>query len=261
MKKRALFAALGLTLALTACAAEPGGPASSTPAPESTPPDASEPAAAGPVVEKAGARQAFSAALERVLRDRILPDGTDYSAGAELYPNTEENQFAVCDVDGDGAEELILLYNNIMMAGVRGFVYSWDEETGAVGVQLEGMPRLVFYESGAVESLAAHNQRMMSGTFWPYSIYRYDSYLDTYLDVGSVYAWSREALENGYPEEADKSGTGFVYYIATDGGDSDEPLDASVYQAWRYVYVRDSQEIQPEYLALTEENIQSILEG
>lgn len=261
MKKRALFAALGLTLALTACAAEPGGPASSTPAPESTPPDASEPAAAGPVVEKAGARQAFSAALERVLRDRILPDGTDYSAGAELYPNTEENQFAVCDVDGDGAEELILLYNNIMMAGVRGFVYSWDEETGAVGVQLEAhTSNPVFYESGAVQSPALHNQQLISRDFWPYTLYRYDKYLDVYLEVGSVHAWGREALENGYPEEADKSGTGFVYYIAANGGDSDEPLDASVYQAWRYVYVRDGRQIQPEYLSLTEENIRCLLE-
>ena len=61
--------------------------------------------------------------------------------------------------------------------------------------------------------------------------------------------------------DGDTSGTGTVYYIATDGGDSTEPLDASVYEAWRYVYVRDSQEIQLEYLALTEENIRSILEG
>ena len=63
-------------------------------------------------------------------------------------------------------------------------------------------------------------------------------------------------MPEGYPEETDTSDTGFVYYI----NDDSSPLDASVYEAWRYVYVRDSQEIQPEYLFLTEENIQRMLE-
>lgn len=49
--------------------------------------------------------------------------------------------------------------------------------------------------------------------------------------------------------------------IETDGSiDWEEPLDASIYEAWRYVYVRDGRELQPEYLALTEENIQRLLE-
>ena len=64
----------------------------------------------------------------------------------------------------------------------------------------------------------------------------------------------------GFPREADQSGTGFVYYIETSGSITwNEPLDASIYEAWRYPYVRDGQELQPEYLALTEENIQRLL--
>ena len=270
MKKSALFAALGLVLALTACAAEPAGPASSTPAPESapavSPTPAPESASPSPAAEagglmrvNGGSREAFAAALERLLQEHILPDGTD--AGLLEGYDMADNRFAVCDVDGDGERELILIYESTMVAGRRGYVFSWNGETGEVGVQLETSPELTFYESGAVQSDSQHNQQLISRDFWPYALYRYDKYLDVYVEVGSVHAWGREALENGYPEEADKSGTGFVYYIAADGGDSDEPLDASVYQAWRYVYVRDSQEIQPEYLALTEENVQSILAG
>ena len=206
-----------------------------------------------------GSREAFAAVLDRMLQEHILPDGTPMGLPGEY--DMADNRFAVCDVDGDGERELILIYESTMVAGRRGYVFSWNGETGELGVQLETSPELTFYESGAVQSDSQHNQQLISRDFWPYALYRYDKYLDVYVEVGSVHAWGREALENGYPEEADKSGTGFVYYIAADGGDSDEPLDASVYQAWRYVYVRDSQEIQPEYLALTEENVQSILAG
>ena len=77
MRKRALFAALGLALALTACAAEPAGPASSTPAPESAPavsPTPAESVSPSPAAEagglmrvNGGSREAFAAALERLL--------------------------------------------------------------------------------------------------------------------------------------------------------------------------------------------------
>lgn len=269
MRKRALFAALGLALALTACAAEPAGPAASSSAPESAPavsPTPAESVSPTPAAEagglmrvNGGSKEAFAAVLERFLQEHILPDGRTLGL-LEGY-DMADNRFAVCDVDGDGERELILIYESTMVAGRRGYVFSWNGETGEVGVQLETSPELTFYESGAVQSDSQHNQQLISRDFWPYDLYRYDGNLDTYVDVGSVHAWGKEALPNGYPEEADKSGTGFVYYIAANGGDGDEPLDASVYEAWRYVYVRDSQEIQLEYLDLTEENIRSILEG
>ena len=63
-----------------------------------------------------------------------------------------------------------------------------------------------------------------------------------------------------YPSQADKSGSGFVYYIETNGSMTwEDPLDVSIYEAWRYPYVRDGQEILPEYLPLTAENIQGLL--
>lgn len=251
MKKISGFVVLGLILALTACGA--GADLPSTPPPEPTVSEGEQLAQS-----YAGPRQTYAAVLERLLQERILPTGEDVSLASDRY-DMEEDQFAVCDVDGDGREELILRCTAIMTAGARGYVFAWNWETGGVDLQLETSPDLIFYESGAVQSYALHNQGSAGRDFWPYTLYRYDAYLDAYLEVGGVRAWGREALGNGYPEEADTSGTGFVYYISTGSGDED-PLDASIYEAWRYVYVRDSREIQPEYLALTEENIQRLLE-
>lgn len=263
MRKLPVLAALGLTLALTACGGGAGVPSSppTEPATAATPAPVPEPVVLemGPFTEaNAGARRAYAAALERVVRELVLPDGSDYSGGE--YPNMEENQFAVCDVDGDGEEELILLYTTTMTAGHRGYVCSWEEETGELDIQLMDYPLFTFYESGAVQGGWSHNQGK-GGSFWPYDLYRYDASLDAYVDVGSVDAWDASLISEGYPADADVSGSGFVYYIETDSSiDWEEPLDASIYEAWRYVYVRDGREIQPEYLALTEENIQRLLE-
>lgn len=261
MRNIPVFAALSLALVLTAC----GGETGASPALESAP-SASVPATE-PIVlelvpctdENAGARRAFSAALERVVWELVLPDGSDCS-GDGYPPSMEENQFSVCDVDGDGEEELILLYTTTMTAGHRGYVCSWEEETGELDIQLMDYPLFTFYESGAVQGGWSHNQGK-GGSFWPYDLYRYDASLDAYVDVGSVDAWDASLTSEGYPSDADVSGSGFVYYIETDSSiDWEEPLDASIYEAWRYVYVRDGREIQPEYLALTEENIQRLLE-
>lgn len=265
MKRYVSLAVLGLTtvVALTACSAE--GEAERTPAssPESASVASSDPGLTSemlhmeaPAEVYPGARQAYAAALERMLRERVLPDGTDTSDMAWEYPDMEQNQFAVFDVNGDGEEELIVYYTTDMMAGNRGFICGWEKESGRINIQLEEYPRFTFYENGVVQVGWSHNQSAAGRDFWPYSLYCYNSVQEFYYYVGSVRAWGRDALPTGYPEKTDTSGAGFVYYI----GDDMSPLDQSIYETWRYIYVRDSQEIQPEYLALTEENIQRMLE-
>ena len=283
MQQKSALIALGRTLALslTACAGEAGELEAlrgenealrqqitalteerNAPVPSSMPSPVANPNPAflslAPMTEEnAGARQAFAAALEQVVREQIMPDGSDCSGDG--YPSMENNQFAVCDVDGDGEEELILLYTTASTAGHRGFVCSWEEATGALDIQLDAYPLFTFYESGAVQVGWSHNQGK-GGAFWPYDLYRYDSFLDTYVNVGAVDAWDESLPVEGYPSEVDQSESGFVYYIETDGYfDWEDPLDAAVYEAWRYPYVRNGREVQPEYLSLTEENIQRIL--
>ena len=244
-----LFSALALVLLTAACGqtqeqADGPAPDASGEAPEAV---AMELAPAAE--ENAAASAAFSAALETLLEDHVLPDGT--AAEGDL----SADRFAVCDVDGDGAEELILLHEADIMAGQTAYVWGWNEESGALYVQLTEFPDLTFYESGAVQAGWSHNQGK-GGSFWPYTLYRYDAYRDLYTEVGSVDAWDQSQFPEDYPAASDPSGSGFVYYITTCGAFSwDDPVDASIYLGWRYPYVRDGRTLAPEYLPLDAEHV------
>lgn len=208
--------------------------------------------------ENRPAREAYAQALEQLLQEHILPDGTvleQTGEGDDLSPD----QIFVYDLDGDGAEELILLHTSAVMAGQRGYVFGWNAQEGRMEKQLEEFPSLVFYESGAVQADWSHNQGK-GGSFWPYTLYRYDAVGDRYVEVGSVDAWDREQFPEGYPDQADTSASGFVYYINTDGTVTwEDPLDVSVYRQWRYPYVREERILAPEYLPLCQETIQLLL--
>ena len=166
-----------------------------------------------------------------------------------------QNQFAVWDVDGDGREELILLYTTTIVAGERGFVFDWDEASGELRTQLEDFPLLTFYENGAVMAGWSHNQGK-GGSFWPYFLYQDLPETDRYQKVGAVDAWDKALGLEGYPDEVDASKTGFVYYITTEGDITwDHPVDAAQYQAWLASYLGEAGEIAIPYAALTAENI------
>lgn len=215
--------------------------------------------------ENAPAREAYAAALKTLLDTKVLPDGTDYSDGyigsIEQREAMAENQFSVCDVDGDGWEELVLLYTTAGTAGARGFVFDWDRDTGALRAQLEEYPLLTFYETGAVQAGWSHNQGK-GGDFWPYTLYVYDADTDGYREVGAVDAWDKALVPEGYPDAVDASGRGFVYYLyedlASQWGTID-PVDESAYLAWAAAYLGDGRETPLPYAALTAENIQSLL--
>ena len=171
-----------------------------------------------------------------------------------------QNQFAVWDVDGDGREELILLYTTTIVAGERGFVFDWDEASGELRTQLEEFPLLTFYKNGAVMAGWSHNQGK-GGDFWPYFLYQYLPETDGYQQVGAVDAWDRALGIEGYPDQVDRSGTGFVYYIYGDLAaewDKVEPVDAAEYHAWLDPYLGEGEELALPYCPLTAENIRMI---
>ena len=212
--------------------------------------------------ENAPARAAYGAALNKLLDTGVLPDGTGDSGGyigsIREREAMAENQFSVWDVDGDGREELILLYTTTIVAGERGFVYDWDEATGELRKQLEEFPLLTFYDNGAVMAGWSHNQGK-GGSFWPYFLYQYLPESDSYQQVGAVDAWDKALGLEGYPDEVDASKTGFVYYITTEGDITwDHPVDASQYQAWLAPYLGEARELSIPYVELTAEQIQML---
>ena len=171
-----------------------------------------------------------------------------------------ENQFAVCDVDGDGREELLIQYNTAsMVAGMQALIYDTDEN-GNLRLQFSEFPNLSFYDNGAIQAGWSHNQGL-AGDFWPYTLYVYDPESDLYRDVGSVDAWSRDYQPQNYPAGTDTSGTGFVYYVYRDMGTEYgllPPVDESEYLSWREEYLAGAAELALPWQSLTAEQIQTL---
>lgn len=205
------------------------------------------------------ARAAFASVLRDLRENGTLPDGRA-AEGAE-HGAGSSNRFAVADVDGDGKEELVVYYVDTIMAGMSGYVVGYDEASGQTQIQLREFPMLEFYGSGAVKALLSHNQSL--GALWPYVLYTYLPQTDTYRAGDIVTAWDkiRGTGEHGepFPEEADRSGTGTVYYVG--GWYEGDPLDRADYLAWEREVLGDSDRLMLDFLPLTEENIAALEHG
>lgn len=209
-------------------------------------------------------REAYAKVLENLLQNNIDPSGQP--TRLDLAYGAEENQFALYDVDGDGAEELVLLYATDIYAGYSGYVLAYDEMTGDTKVQLLEFPLLTFYDNGAVMAGWSHNQGW-GGRFWPYNLYQYQPGSDSYIQVGMVDAWDREISDQNegfppFPTEIDVSGSGFVYYIMENGTyDNSNPVDQAVYLEWLNTYIGGASQLSLPYQPLTEETIQRLRTG
>jgi hypothetical protein len=208
--------------------------------------------------------KAYSDALEDLIQNHKLPDGTD---AAELSGDMAQNKFALYDVDNDGKEELLLMYTTTYMAGQAGYVFAYDAKTKKLQTEFCEFPLLTFYDNGVIKAGWSHNQGRAGDNFWPYSLYQYAPKTDSYLSVGMVDAWDKnyqgaDDQKSPFPSDVDKSGTGFVYYIMKDGQyDTTHPVDASEYNAWVSTHIGNASEIQIRYMDLTEENISQIRNG
>ena len=210
--------------------------------------------------------------LESFYYDSELP-GIGAVENMKLDEKTND-LFAICDVDGDGSDELIIRNEDAGVADQIGVVYGHDNDGGLM-LELLTYIDMAFYRSGCVKVFSAHNQGV-SARFFPYTIYQYS---------GGVYEWTafveavdkeqvemrnRDAEENGkkpqysFPEEYDTSGTGFVYYITTDpeyfmkGAYEKSAMDVTEYEEWLNGYIGDSEPLEVEYFPLTEENLRKV---
>ncbi|WP_455580976.1 hypothetical protein [Dysosmobacter sp.] len=265
-------AALLAVLVLAGCAQKTKEPSQQQESPAPNQEQSEVPAEQAPQMsplteESTSARKAYAAALKTLLDTNVLPDGTDFSDGyigsIQDRERMAENKFTVYDVDGDGREELVLLYAAApAMAGMAGFVYDYDAQKQALRSQLTEFPALTFYENGAVKADWSHNQGKAGEGFWPYNLYLYDQETDSYQEAASVDAWDRETFPEEYPSTADTSDTGRVYYIYRDLAaewDQIDPVDESAYQSWLDDCLGGAGELSLPYLSLTAEHIQSLL--
>jgi len=201
------------------------------------------------------ARRVYAAVLRNLMYSGILPDGSTVDSVL-----ARAGRFTVGDVDGDGREELVLLYDSGVTAGNNGYIIGYDADTGEIYIQLEGFPDFEFLENGNLKALHSHNQT--AGELWPYSLYRYLPESDAYELAGTVYTADKSIMqanrrEEDYPDEADVSGTGTVYYVSPDSWGT-TPVDEADYLAWLSANGGDSDVQIFSYLSLKEEDILSI---
>jgi len=239
---------------------------------EEPPPDSAPQDGAAVPDEETARRLAYANVLEDALFNGALPDGTKLDwTDAE---SAAENEFAIADVDGDGEEELVLLWTNASMAGMQGIVFGYRD--GDVYEELSEFPGFTFYGSGTVTVDWSHNQGW-AGRFWPYTLYQYTPEMGDYVQIGAVDAWDRslfeddEALSAAFPQEADADGDGLVYYILTgewyansrtpSDGNLDgrlwgiDPVDGPAMEDWLNACTGGTEPVQLPLQKLTEENI------
>ena len=233
MRNRICLLASLFLLLLTACGAEPSQ--ESGPQAEETPPAEEETKVETPREAVA----AYHQAIRTLELQGVYPNGTsnlgmgDDGTGARTH---YVDRYAVCDVDGDGWEELVISHTEDFSAGMFLSVCGWDSETGALYEELLAFPTVTFYTGGVALLGASHNHTY--GELFPYDLARHGGgRRDCYEIEASVHSLSRDYVDEAdYPAQADASGTGQVYFIngpERDPWSEEEPLDEAEYLAWR----------------------------
>ena len=111
------------------------------------------------------------------------------------------------------------------------------------------------------------SQRWLAGdSFWPYTIFEYDTESGTYEFTTNVDAWDKTLSEtdyegNTYPEDVDKEGAGIVYLITEKGEDDknqETVMDKKTFEAWEFETFDPDKILEIPYKAMTEEEIAAI---
>lgn len=223
-------------------------------APEEEPPTSPADTARPPETDTA-ALEAYSAALEAIFSQNIWPDGKEIDEGEYKAGGFSGNKFAVCDVDGDGREELLLNVTSASMAGMFESVYDYDPDTGTITEEFRAFPMITYYDNGIAKCEWSHNQGH-GAKLWPFTLYEYDSDTDTYVYRGSVDSWDRDLAAEGFPSEYDADGDGTVYFLYDDENMTDSTtVDGEEYQQWLDSFLTGGEEIRIEWKDLNEETI------
>ena len=177
-----------------------------------------------------------------------LPDGAGTLKLMGVDGKLGDNRFAVCDVNGDGAVELILRFVTApIVADMRDYIYCYDKHdmlgNGSLWCAGSVFFGCAYYDNGYITEDFTHGD---DSVFWPYFLHRYNAETGRYDLI--AYA------ESG--EDAITVGTG---YSDGDGFDHRERMDAAAYDAWDASWRGGAREIVPEWQDFTIRNIDALI--
>ena len=217
-----------------------------------------EPSAEAPADQSeyaAKADEADKEAVEKLVNDKVLPNGEDTGFEADsFFGDMDENKYAIADVDSDGKDELIISFTTAPVAGEVEQVYGYNDADGTLKLKLNEFPLVTYYTNGIAEVGWSHNQGWAGERLWPYSLFFYNADKDEYEIRYSIDAWDKtladkDADGNPYPADIDKENAGYVV-ILTEGTET-RYISASEYETWRSDTLGGAQKIEVEYKPVT----------
>ncbi len=207
-----------------------------------------------------GRIKAYQSLLLDVYHNQQFPGGRELGYdGFDL----SDNRFAIEDIDGDGNEELILIYTTTYVAGHAEIIYDYDADTGSVREQFVEYPAVTHFDNGILKVDWSHNQGL-AGRIWPYTLYQYNPEKDIYEAIAMVDAWDKSLADtdyegNAFPDDVDKDGDLLIYYIMPpDEYELKDPVDFDEYEKWFESYTKDARIVTISYTELTKENISKL---
>ncbi len=202
-------------------------------------------------------REAIKTALTQLIDNKVMPDGKP----APEVMDFEHSSYAVFDADNDGKEELVLYCSSDVMAGLTGYVFGFDKESNTFSEELSAFPMMTFYDNGTILGEWSHGEGRSDDQSWPFDVYTPDAASDKYIKAGSMFAWSKSVVPDGYPESTDTSGFGTVYFISDGESYNDSvPSDVSEYNNWLHTFIGGAEEVKPEFFDLSKENVEKVVE-
>jgi len=191
-------------------------------------------------------------AVQAMYKDNVGVEGEALTIGE----STEGNQFAIADVDGDGADELVIKWEGTCMADMIGHIYQYDSQKDTFIDEGVYSYLMEFYNNGVVKANWYHNQG--GSELWPYDAYKYNPEIDKYEQVLCVDSMSENIAGSSFPSDIDKDGAGVVYYISKDNASMnyENPVSQSEYDAKFNEYFSGASEMKIDYYEISDKGVE-----
>lgn len=177
--------------------------------------------------------------IARLENTGFLPDGSYcyVSNGKDFQTQKQRaypNEIAVCDLNGDSVNELLIRVNGTCNADCADYVYRYSKEKECFELMFSYYFGCDFYEGGLIYARVSHSQYLYNDDFWPYEIFKYSADTDKYESIAAVEKLDLAANPDYYtkfPYEHDEDHDKMVYIVNTYG--EGYYFDEKEYNDWK----------------------------
>lgn len=168
-----------------------------------------------------------------------------------------DNKFAICDIDNDGENELIIQYITDEESKKKEYIYKFNYETQDIELAFCDYPSITYFDDGLLTVDTAYLERPDDDYRWMYKLY--NATAGNFQTIATVNAWYRESTPvncagDEYPDEIDCENAGVVYLIFYDNEER-KIFSQSQYDIWYNEVFGNAHAINVHYQNLSEENV------